>query len=112
MSELKPKKFSIGILAILIWLAINAIFMVLELTVFNDAADPNNTIILVLSVASIASLLLSTKYGIAITTFSVIYAFSFNAFNLLYFGTSVLNIISATINGVITVFLMVSLLRK
>ena len=112
MSELKPKKFSIGIVAILIWLAINAVFMALELTAFNDAADPNNTIILVLSVVSIASLLLSTKYGVAITTFSIIYAFSFNAFNLLYVGFSELNMASATINGVVTVFLMISMIRK
>jgi hypothetical protein len=112
MPTIKTQKLPIGIIAIMVWLAINTVFMALEVTVFNDAADPNNTILLVLSVASIVSLVLAGKYGVAVTIFTVIYAFSFNAFNLLYFGFSQLNIVSVVINGLATVFLFANLLKK
>jgi phosphatidylglycerophosphatase A len=66
----------------------------------------------VLSVASIAGLVLAGKYGVALTTFTVIYAFSFNAFNLLYFGVSELNLVSAVVNALATVYLFSILLKK
>jgi hypothetical protein len=47
MSDLKSKRTP-ATYAIVIWMMINAIFMGFELTVFNDAADPNNSILLVL----------------------------------------------------------------
>ncbi len=84
MSETKPKRTP-AVYAIVVWMVINAVFMALEVTVFNDATDLNNSILLVLWVASTAGLLLMKKYGAAIATFTLIYAFSFNAFNVIYF---------------------------
>jgi hypothetical protein len=112
MSNLKTKKISAGTIAIMVWLAINAVFMALEVTVFNDAADPNNSILLVLSIASIAGLVFAGKYGMVLTTFTVIYAFSFNSFNLLYFGISQLNLVSALVNALATVFLFSTLIKR
>jgi hypothetical protein len=86
--------------------------MALEVTIFNDAADPNNSILLVLSIASIGGLVFAGKYGLALTTFTVIYAFSFNAFNLLYFGVSQLNLVSALVNALATVFLFSTLIKS
>ena len=98
---------------IIVWMVINAVFMALELTVFNDAADPNNSILLVLWIVSIAGLFLMKKYGIAIATFALIYAFSFNAFNLIYFGISIalLNGISAIINVATAIYLLTIMVR-
>lgn len=112
MSIPKIKKISAGTMAIIVWLAINAVFMALEITVFNDSADPNNSILLVLSIASIVGLIFAGKYGLSLTTFTVIYAFSFNAFNLLYFGVSQLNLVSALINALATVFLFSILIKR
>ena len=93
---------------------INVVFMALELTVFNDAADPNNSILLVLWVVSAASLLLTKKYREAISVFTLIYAFSFNAFNLLYFSLSIalLNGISAIINLAAAIYLLIIMTRR
>jgi hypothetical protein len=112
MSNIKTRKIGSGIIAIMVWLAINAVFMALEVTVFNDAADPNNSILLVLSIASIIGLVFAGKYGVALTTFTLTYAFSFNAFNLLYFGVSQLNIVSVLVNALGIVFLFSALLKK
>ena len=100
--------------AIVVWVIINAVFMALELTVFNDAADLNNSILLVLWVVSADSLLFLKKYGLAIAAFAVIYAFSFNAFNLIYFGSSIelLNGISAIINAAAATYLLISMAHK
>ncbi len=108
MSYLKSKRTP-AIYAIVVWMIINVVFMVLELTTFNDAADPNNSILLVLWIVSAVSLLFIKKYGEAIATFAVIYAFSFNAFNLIYFGLPivVLNGTSAIINGAVAIYLFV-----
>ena len=113
MSNFKSKKAP-AIYAIVAWMVINVVFMALELTVFNDVADPNNSILLILWAVSIASLLFMKKYGVAIATFALIYAFSFNAFNLIYFGFSIalLNGISAVINAAAAIYLLVSLVRK
>ncbi len=109
---LKPKKFSIGTILIIVWLAINAVFMALEVTVLGDAADLNNSIILVISVASIAGLALAGKYGTALTTFTVVYAFSFNAFNLIYFDLTTLNAVSALLHAVAAAFLFATLIKN
>jgi hypothetical protein len=85
MPETKTKRTP-ATYTLAIWMIINAVFMALEVTVFNDAADLNNSILLVLWVASTAGLLLMKKYGAAIATFTLVYAFSFNAFNVIYFG--------------------------
>jgi len=81
MAETKPNK-SPAIYAILAWMIINAIFFLLELTVFNDAADLNNSILLILWALSVVGLSLMRKWGAALATFTLTYAFSFNAFNV------------------------------
>lgn len=43
-------------------MVINAVFMALEVTVFNDVADLNNSILLILWVLSTAGLLLMKKW--------------------------------------------------
>jgi hypothetical protein len=103
-----------AIYAIVTWMIINIVFMTLELTVFNDAADPNNSILLILWVISTASLLFLKKYGLAIAIFTVIYSFSFNAFNLLYFGLSIalLNGLSAIVNLVAAIYLLAILAHR
>jgi hypothetical protein len=113
MSDLKSKR-TLATYAIVIWMMINAFFMGFELTVFNDAADPNNSILLVLWVISAASLLFTKKYGAVIATFVVIYAFSFNVFNLIYFGLSivVLNGTSVIINEVAAIYLLAIMVHK
>ena len=87
-------------------MVINAVFMVLELTVFNDAADLNNSILLILWACSTVGLYLLRKWGAALATFTVIYAFSFNAFNVIYFPPArLLNGVSAIINAVAVVYI-------
>ncbi len=94
--------------AIVSWIVINIFFMALELTVFNDAADLNNSILLILWATSAASLLFSKKYGSAVAVFVLVYAFSFNAFNIIYFGVAVglLNGVSAIINLAAVIYLL------
>jgi hypothetical protein len=111
MSEIKPKRTP-AVYAIVTWMVINAVFMALEVTVFNDAADLNNSILLVLWAASTAGMLLMKKYGAAIATFTLIYAFSFNAFNIIYFGLYVLNGPSAIINFVAAVYMFISIFQN
>jgi hypothetical protein len=111
MSETKPKRTP-AVYAIALWMVINAVFMALEVTVFNDATDLNNSILLVLWVAATAGLLLMKKYGAAIATFTLIYAFSFNAFNVIYFSLYVLNVPSATINFVAAVYMFISIFQN
>jgi len=100
---------SLALYAILVWMIINAIFMLLEVTAFNDAMDPNNSILLILWIASIAGLVLMRKAGAAIATFTLIYAFAFNAFNVLYYSIYLLNGTSAIINAVATVYMFISI---
>jgi hypothetical protein len=113
MSEHETKR-SPAIYAIATWMIINAVFMALELTVFKDAADLNNSILLVLWIVSTPSLLFIKKYGSAIATFTLIYAFSFNAFNLIYFGSSIalLNGVSALINGAAAIYMLLNLSKN
>jgi len=88
-------------------MVINAIFMLLEIAVFNDAADLNNSVLLVLWVLSIAGLATMRKVGAAFATFSLNYAFAFNAFNVIYFHptATTLNGTSAIINAIAIVYL-------
>lgn len=113
MSVHKTKR-SPAIYAIAAWMIINAVFMALELTIFNDTSDLNNSILLVLWIMSTVGILFIRKYGAAIATFTLIYAFSFNAFNLIYFGAiiALLNGISAIINGVATFYMLFSLVKN
>ena len=113
MSEFKAKRKP-AIHAITAWMIINAVFMALEVTVFNDVSDLNNSILLVLWIVSIASLLFIKKFGATVATFTLIYAFSFNAFNLIYLGPSIalLNGVSAIINGAAAVYMLFSLAQN
>ncbi len=97
--------------AILAWFIVNIIFMILEVTTFGDAADLNDWIILVLSAVSFAGLFTMKKLGAAAATFSLIYMFSFNAFNVIYFSpfATTLNGTSAIINAIATVYMFKSI---
>ena len=95
-----------AVAAIVAWMIINAVFFALELTVFNDAADLNNSITLVLMVLSVVGLLSMRKLGAAFATFALTYTFSFNTFNVIYYPqVFVLNGTSAIINGIAVVYL-------
>jgi hypothetical protein len=112
LSENQPKR-TLAIYALLAWMIINVVFMGLEVTVFNDAADLNNSILLILWVLSTAGLLLMRKLGAALTTFTLIYAFSFNAFNVIYFPqVIVLNGTSAIINAVATIYMFITIFKN
>jgi hypothetical protein len=65
-------------------------------------------------IVSIGGLLFIKKYGAAIATFTLIYAFSFNAFNLIYYGAPIalLNGLSAIINGAAVVYMLFSLVQN
>ncbi len=105
---------SIVIYAILAWAVVNAIFMALEVTVLNDAADLNNSVLLVLWIISIVGLATRRKAGAAFATFSLTYAFAFNAFNVIYFypTATLLNGTSAIINSIAIVYMFKSILQN
>ncbi len=88
-------------------MVINMVFMVLELTIFEDAVDLNNSILLVLMTLSFVGLFTMRKLGAAVATFSLIYAFSFNAFNVIYFYpfSTLLNGASAVVNAIAIVYM-------
>jgi hypothetical protein len=113
MSNIKQKRTP-TIYAIVVWMVINVVFMALELTVFNDAADLNNSILLILWLVSIVSLTFTKKYGAAVAVFVLVYAFSFNAFNIIYFGSSIaiINGISAIINFAAAIYLLTGMTSK
>ncbi len=100
------------------WMIINAVFMALEVTIFNDAADLNNSILLILWIASIAGLVLARKWSFALAAFTLIYAFSFNAFNIIYFSADLpfaallINAISAVINAVAFIYLFATIMQN
>ena len=83
----------------------NAIFYSLELTILNDSADPNNSIMLVAWVLSIIGLLSMRKVGAALATSTLIYALSFNTFNVIYYQIYLLNGTSAVINIIATIYM-------
>jgi hypothetical protein len=95
------------------WMVINAVFFALEVTVFNDSADLNNSISLVLWIVSIAGLLSMRKIGAAITLFTLTYAFSFNIFNCIYYPeVIVLNGASAIINAAAITYMFKSIFQN
>ncbi len=117
MPEAKPKRHP-ATYAISVWMIINAIFFALEVTVLGDAADLNNSILLVLWLISTAALLITHQYGRPIAIFTLIYAFSFNAFNLIYFYATLpesallINGISAIFNAVGFSYLLFALTKN
>jgi hypothetical protein len=99
--------------AVVVWMIINAIFFSIEVTVLNDVADLNNSILLALFILSIIGLLSMKKAGAAITLFTLIYAFSFKSFNVLYFPDfRLLNGISAIVNLAAIVYMFVSIFQS
>ena len=101
----KPEKPS-ATFAVAAWMLANTVFMALELAVFNDATDLNNSILLILWMTSIIGMISMRKIGATITLFTLIYVFSFNAFNAIYYSeVIVLNGASVTINAVVTVYM-------
>ncbi len=90
----------------------NVVFYALELTVFNDIADLNNSILLILLVLSIAGLISARKLGAAIATFSLTYAFCFNVFNIIYYSIYLLNGASAIINAIAITYMFRSIFRN
>ncbi len=94
-----------GIYAVVAWMVFNAIFYALELTVFNDSADLNNSIMLVLWILSIIGLLSMRKIGAALTVFTLIYAFAFNTFNVIYYQIYLFNGTSAILNLIAVIFM-------
>jgi len=115
MSNQKTKT-SPAIIAVIIWMAINSAFFALML--IEDYMDANNTIILVLMIASIITLLRTTKTGYVTATFTLIYAFSFNAFNLIYFSNAlpfvalIINTLSLILNAASFIYLFKVLLQR
>ena len=94
-----------GVYAVLAWMIFNAVFYALEITILNDAVDLNNSIMLVLWVLSIIGLLSMRKLGAALATFTLIYAFAFNTFNVIYFSIYLLNGTSAVINIIAVIYM-------
>jgi hypothetical protein len=103
---------------ILLWMAFNTVFYALEVTLFNDAADFNNSIQLILWITSMAALLRTKKFGFAVSIFTVVFAFAFNTFNIIYFSAELpvaallINSVSAVINLAVFMFLLKALLQK
>lgn len=92
---------------------INVFFFALEITVFNDAADLNNSILLILFILSTIGLLSMRKAGAALALFTLIYTFSFNAFNVIYFPeVRLLNGISAIVNVAAIVYMFISIFQS
>jgi hypothetical protein len=92
----------------------NVVFFALELTVLGDTSDPNNSILLILYILSIAGLISMRKLGAGFATFSLTYAFSFHAFNLIYYFASVylINGIAAIINAIAIVYMFRSIFKN
>jgi hypothetical protein len=109
-------KTSPAIIAVTVWMAINAAFFALMLT--SDAMDANNSIVLVLMIISIITLLRSSKIGYGIAVFTLIYAFTFNAFNLTYFAeylpftALIINALSAILNATAFIYLFKYVTKK
>jgi hypothetical protein len=91
-------KRTLGIYAVLAWMIFNVIFYSLELTILNDSADLNNSIMLVLWIISIIGILSMRKLGATLATSTLIYAASFNTFNVIYYQLYLVNGTSAIIN--------------
>jgi hypothetical protein len=101
-----------AIYAIVAWMIINVIFFALEVTTLGDIADLNNSILLVLFILSTIGLLSMRKAGAALALFTLIYAFSFNSFNVIYFPeVRLLNGISAIVNVAAIVYMFITIFQ-
>ena len=109
MSETSKPKTPLAAYLIIAWMVINAVFMVLELTVFGDAADLNNSIELVLWVGSITGLVSMRKWGVALATFTLCYTLSTSMGNIIYYGIWAVNAPRVIINAVAILYLFRSM---
>lgn len=76
---------------LLAWMVVNASFMILELTVFGDYKDLNNSIELTLWILSIIGLYLTKKWGAALTIFALCYTLSASTGNVIYYSLWAIN---------------------
>ena len=88
MFKIAENKRPVGIYAVLAWMIFNAVFYALELTIFNNAADLNNSIMLVLWVFSVIGLISVRKIRAALATSTLILALAFNTFNVIYYQST------------------------
>jgi len=86
-------------------MAINAVFMILELTILGDSADLKNSIELILWASSIAGLALAQKWGVPLSTFTLIYTLSASMGNIMYYSLWVVNAPRAIINAMLILYL-------
>ena len=105
MSEKPSQKIPAAIYLVIVWAAINALFMVLELTVFGDSADLNNSIELILWIATVAGLVTMRKWGAAIATFTFSYTLSTSMGNVIYYSLWEINGPRVLLNAVIIIYL-------
>ena len=66
----------------------------------------------ILLTLSIIGLAMMKKWGAALTAFTLSYAFAFNTFNIIYFGLSGLNLISAVINALALVLVFKNIFKN
>jgi len=81
-----------------VWMAINVLLMLLLLP--GDYMDLNNWIELALWISSIIGLLSMRKWGVALTTFTLIYTFSISVSIIIYYQVW-LNAIRVIINAIL-----------
>jgi hypothetical protein len=109
MSESAHQKRPIAIYLILAWMSVNGVFMVLELTVFGDATDLNNSLELILWVVSIAGLASTRKWGVALPAFTLTYTLSTSMNNIIYYSLWTINGPRVVINAIAIVYLFKSI---
>ncbi len=86
-------------------MTINAVFMVLELTIFGDTADLNHSIELVLWLSSIAGLFSMRKWGEALSIFTLCYTLGTSMSIMIYYSIWLVNAPRVIINASITAYL-------
>ncbi len=104
MTDAKIKK-PLGVYPILVWMAINAFFMILELTVLSDYTDLNNSIELILWISSIIGLALFKKWGAALSTFTLSYTMSTSMANIIYYNLWTINGPRVIINAIAVIYM-------
>ncbi len=98
-------KRSLAIYAVIAWMIVNAVFFLLEVTAIGDYIDLNNSIEFVLFTLSIAGLLSMRKWGATLATFTLVYTFAFNTFNVIYYQIYLLNGTSAILNAAAALYM-------
>jgi hypothetical protein len=109
MTESSKLKTSVATYLIVAWMVINAIFMILEVTVLGDAVDLNNSIELILWFSSLVGLLSMRKWGIALTVFTLCYTLSTSMGIIIYFSGWVVNAPRVILNAIATWYIFKSI---